>query len=117
MEKKAFKRLKDIWYEKLEKSGFTDIENEDGTLKVEIDPRTLASSMKDKNAKEGYIELATQFLRTHQFSTVLEKRIWDLHCTHGIGAIRIARELKITLYRADMTLSKLRKLAKLTENK
>jgi phosphopantothenoylcysteine synthetase/decarboxylase len=108
----TYKKLKSRWYKKLRDSGFNDIENEDGSLKAEVDPRTVANAMNTKESRVEYYEKATEFLATYKGFTAEQRKIWSLHCT-GLGAIKIARQLEITLYKADSTLTKLKTLAKL----
>ncbi len=108
----TYKKLKARWYKKLEESGFEDIENDDGTLKNEVDPRTVANAMATKELREEYYVLATQFLETYKEFTPSSKKIWALHCT-GLGAHKIAKQLEITLGRADSTLTKLKGIANL----
>lgn len=106
----AFKKLKKDWYGKLVQSGFVDIENEDGSLKAEVHPRTISRALKDKESREVYYQMAQEFLAIHKFLDRLDKEIWGLHCT-GLGARKISRKLEITLSRADTTITRFKRLS------
>ena len=49
---KKFKKLKAEWYKKLTAAEFNDIENGDGTLIAEVDPRTIANALKEKEERD-----------------------------------------------------------------
>jgi len=111
-----YKTLKTRWYKKLKKEGFNDIENNDGSLKAEVDPRTISYALSNKESREEYYKKAEEFLANHKGFIEQERQIWALHC-QGMGAVRISKLLKITLYRADSTLANLRKLSGLARKK
>lgn len=113
---KASKKLIEKWNRKLKLSGFNDIENMDGSLKAEIDPRTLANAMKTKDIREDYQARAEEFLCNYRDFSIIDRKIWAAHCT-GMGAVRISKLLGITMYKADTTLFKLRALAGLSRKK
>ena len=113
---KASKRLIEKWNRKLKLSGFTDIENADGSLKAEIDPRTLANAMQTKDIRENYQARAEEFLCNYRHFSSIDRKIWAAHCT-GLGAVRISKLLDITMYKADTTLFKLRELSGLSRKK
>lgn len=108
----TFKKLKKKWDKKLMESGFVDIENNNGSLKAESDPRTIAYALTIKESRRIYYAAATMFFSTFPFPNNLEKEIWSMHC-EGAGAVRISRKLGITIYKAESTLTKYKKLAKL----
>lgn len=93
--KKLLKNLTYKWYKKLKDSGFTDIENADGTLKNEVDPRTIASAMVDNRGE--YYRQATEYHLSHGFDTLTEERVWGLHC-EGKSFRQIAEFLNLTFY-------------------
>lgn len=74
-----YKKLKAIWYKKLQKQGFKDIENESGYLK------TWSSYFGEKRVndrrelREPYYDMATIFLNEYEFKTNLDKIIWGHH--------------------------------------
>lgn len=107
---KKFKRLKAEWDKKLLETGFDDIENEDGSLKASTDSRTIANALKEKEEREAYYIIATQFLHSHQFKNDTEKKIWAEHC-EGTGIRNIAKLVKLTNYKTYSTIIKLKKLA------
>lgn len=77
---KAFKELEKKWYTKLEKSGFKDIEQPDGNLKV-----WASSACKNyaepnvRAAKEEYYRMAGQFLYDYKFTSAIDKFAWKHH--------------------------------------
>lgn len=109
---KKFKLLQDKWMRKLKQSGFEDIETSDGGIKAPTDPRTIAFAMRDKEEREAYYSMAQDFLNSYAFFDDLELNVWEMHC-EGIGYKTIARKLKVTPYRVEITLTKLKKLARL----
>jgi Mor family transcriptional regulator len=99
-------RLK--WEKKLKASGFVDIENADGSLKAEVDPRTIAYALKDGRAE--YYSGAAVFLTRFKFASALEKSIWHQHC-EGISFRTIAASYDLTFYKVRTIINKLQKLA------
>lgn len=93
-------KLQDVWYAKLEKAGFDDIEQRDGNLK-QWACSAFGSRHSNKhlfNSKSKYYELAGQFLHENQFETEREKIIWELH-SEGVGMTGIAQEIKRRRYK------------------
>lgn len=94
-EKSDFKKLNKQWRDKLKKSGFEDVEQEDGNLKLWHSFRfmileaknskdSLQNRVENNKIKEFYYRVATKFLHTHKFKSAKERRIWELHCEgHG----------------------------------
>lgn len=109
---KKFKLLKAKWDKKLLDSGFEDIENADGSMKASTDPRAIKNALKEKEEREIYYSIAREFLETHAFKSSTERDVWALHC-EGLGKLSIAKELKVTAYRAENTVLEIQKLAKL----
>lgn len=95
---KDFKKLQKLWYEKIEKKGFNDIEytdsNGDGHLRFS-DSCYFHDNYNEitSEAKEEYYRLAGQFLNEHEFSSKLEKMIWELHA-EGVSLRNITLMLK-----------------------
>lgn len=108
----TFKKLKKKWDKKLADSGFVDIENSNGTLKAESDPRTIAYALTMGESRQVYYRAATMFLVSYDFPSEQDKNIWTMHC-EGMGARVIGNQLGITTYKAESTLTKYKKLAKL----
>lgn len=107
MKKTEYEHLRDIWYKKLEDSGFVDIEKDEKSFKKHI----LHAQSKDKNhgtatyrsSKIDYYNMATSFLNTHKFKSELEKAIWEYH-TNGISIEGITATLmKIKLIKTNRT--------------
>ncbi len=89
-ETQAFKELNAKWREKLENSGFEDIEREDERLHNYSDH--LGENVEYNQSKEEYYRLAGHFLHDHKFTNDAEKRVWELH-SMGWGSRRIARKV------------------------
>lgn len=91
---KTFKELKQKWYQKLRKTGFKDIEQEDGNLTSwSYITRTAGFDIIKAQAKEQYYRLATHFLASYRFKDSVDKKIWTLH-TSGVSIRNIAKKLK-----------------------
>lgn len=103
-----FAKLKAEWYRKLSNSGFNDIENADGTLKVTTDPRTITNAIRD-NRIEYYRE-AKELLNSDIIITALERSIWEAHC-EGTSFRDIAKKEKLTFYRVRTIVNLLQKYA------
>lgn len=88
-ETKEFKALQKIWYDKLTKKGFVDIESEDYRYKrgVGINETTR---VRDKMRQAGavgviavqdYYSKANALLDKYKFKKPIDKRIWELHAS------------------------------------
>lgn len=77
---KEFSKLQAEWYRKLKKSGFDDVEQTDGNLKIWSAHYFQSAYTPDSfTAKETYYRLAGQFLHSHKFKTPHEREVWRLH--------------------------------------
>lgn len=98
---KDFKKLQDLWYAKLEKSGFKDIEQDEQYFKSSPD---IFRAKPDKvwiESKIEYYRLAGQMLHDYTFQSNLEKIVWELH-SDGKSLdkiIDILKDRKIKTYR------------------
>ena len=101
-----FEKLKLKWDKKLADSGFEDIENADGSLKVEVHPRTLNNAIRDNRA--SYYDTAQNFLNNCKFTTLLDYSIWKMH-TEGMSFRDIAEEMGLTFYKVRTIVIKLQK--------
>lgn len=92
-----FKKLERIWYEKLRRSGFKDIENnhvrgkplkqfEGSYFKARYSPLKFES-------QQQYFTMASQFLHEYQFQTEFERQVWGLH-VEGMHLRQIAKIVK-----------------------
>jgi hypothetical protein len=104
----TLEKLKAKWAKKLLDSGFKDIENKDGSLKAEIDMRTITKAMKD--GTQEYYAQAEYFLNTHRFLSSLEFEVWIAHCD-GNSYRKIAEHFELTFYKVRTIITKLQKLA------
>lgn len=92
--KLSYSELKQIWYKKLNDSGFKDIEKDEFNLKSMSN--RFASQHADPilwQAKKEYYELAEKFLQEYQFQNNREKVIWEYHA-NAISIRNIVKLLK-----------------------
>lgn len=89
----SLKELQDVWYKKLEKSGFQDIEQDTDNLKVWSSVFFLRHSPEQIQAKQAYYQMASNFLEDHEFKTRREEIIWSYH-SEGISYRDISKLLK-----------------------
>lgn len=85
-------KLQKIWYGKLKKEGFNDIEANECQLKVWTNSAVSGYSQAEIDAKQIYYRLANHFLTEYEFETILDKVIWEYH-VNGVGIRAIADEL------------------------
>jgi hypothetical protein len=91
--KQDYEKLKAKWYAKLKASGFEDIEQPDGRLKVWHDLYFRCHMDADRiQAAQDYYRLARQFVHDHIFKNPIEKRIWEMHA-EGISQKQILAAL------------------------
>lgn len=79
---KEFKALQDVWYAKLAKEGFSDIEQNDQfrALKVWDSFRfRIKYSKVEYQAEQEYYRLAEHFYNSHKFKSEMDKVIWFYH--------------------------------------
>lgn len=96
MKSTSYSALKKIWYAKLKKSGFNDIEMPDGDLKgrsTEFSRDRATYQYGGLEAKGEYNRLANFFLQEHEFASRLEKTIWEYH-VNGLSIRNISTVLK-----------------------
>ena len=105
MTPKQIAALKKKWAAKLKRSGFHDIEDGKGRLKMydsfyfqaEYSPVAF-------KARETYYRLASRLLHTHTFASRKERRAWELHC-EGWTIERIGRKMGIRHQRVSELLA------------
>lgn len=90
--KTNLEKLQKIWYEKLKKSGFDDIENENGELTRGL-PRVTNQAPIQIEVIQHYYSWARSFLHEHEFKSEFEKAVWELH-SEGIAVRAISVELR-----------------------
>lgn len=90
--KKPSPTLKEQWAEKLKKSGFEDIEQDEFYFKTGskgvIDPRRVTWE-----SQAEYYQLSRYFLNDYTFQSERELIVWEYH-TNGISIRDIAETLK-----------------------
>lgn len=85
-------KLTQVWYEKLRKAGFKDIEIGDGV----ISNSDAFSKNQDhgqhtdtwRRSKEEYYHMAEYFLNHYKFKSNLDRIIWEYH-VNGLGTTAI----------------------------
>lgn len=113
MNQKEFLLLQCFWDRKLERSGFNDIEERDGTLK---DSNWIKQSAKNPMAfqiKQEYYYQATHFLHDHIFKNKIEKKIWEMH-TQGETFPVISQRFNIYYTTVNRIVLKLKKIMLIT---
>jgi hypothetical protein len=110
--KEPSEKLKAKWNKKLADSGFVDIERPDGSLKPEVDYRSLDSTRGDslQDGRQEYYYIAQDFLNRGKFANLLDYTVWKLHA-EGMSFRDIGNELKLTFYKVRSTVKKIQKLA------
>lgn len=123
---KQFKDLQRLWYDKLEKTGFKEIEQEDGLLKRwstrVFSDKANGSYYNEKieyyKSREEYYRLAGHFLHDYKFANKKEHRIWELHAEgvsiQAIVEIMTKARFKTSIKRAHQTIQRLVKEMKKT---
>jgi hypothetical protein len=95
--KKGFKELQRIWYEKIKEKGFEDIEdtkNPERPLKCWHSFKFKLKPIVQTNAQKDFFEMASGLLHSFHFKTKHYRKIWRLFC-EGQKEREIARKLKI----------------------
>jgi hypothetical protein len=110
--KNPSEKLKAKWNKKLADSGFIDIERPDGSLKPEVDYRSLDSTRGDglQDGRQEYYAIVQDFLNRGKFATLMDYTVWKLHA-EGLSYRDIGNELKLTFYRVRNIVKKIQKLA------
>lgn len=91
--KASYEEERDKWYKKLEREGFTDIEQDDDNLKVWSSVFAKKHSIEQIQAKQSYYQMATNFLEDYEFEIRREEIIWTYH-SEGISYRNISKLLK-----------------------
>jgi hypothetical protein len=101
--KDDFKKLKAKWYKKLkDETDFVDIEYEDGSMTSCL-PRSPRNKIPyQQELIRDYYYMCYHFLNEHDFTTELEKVIWEYH-TEGISVRDIVVVLKKIKIKTDKT--------------
>lgn len=93
--------LREVWYKKLERSGFDDIEATEYRLKRSVHDFTLPVVNRDWYAKNEYYSMAGLFLNSYKFKSNIEKVIFEYHA-NGISVRDIAKIIsKARVLKAD----------------
>lgn len=89
-------KLTKVWYKKLKKSGFEDIEQADGKLKEWHSFKFAVSGKNEVQiyATTKFYDAAREMLTKHTFQTALDRKIWALY-SEGDSARGIAKQLKL----------------------
>ena len=86
---KTYEELRDIWYAKLKRKGFEDVEKTNGRLRSWSNRFTTERTIREYDAKSTYYLMASQFLNNYKFKSKLETVIWEYH-TNAISIDNIA---------------------------
>lgn len=116
---KDLKKLQKVWYKKLKKSGFEDIEKDENTLKhwaTRVFKESSNGSYYNEKevyykSREEYYRMAGRFLWDFTFDNKLEHKIWSLHSEgmsiRDIGALIRKTDKKVYDFKVQMILKKL----------
>ncbi len=98
-----YAKVREVWYKKLERSGFEDIEQDEYNFKTGLNSYRFRNSdvPRDYHAKSEYYSMAGQFLHAYAFASTLEKVIWEYH-SHAISVRNIAKLLRKVKTRRKM---------------
>lgn len=106
---KDLKSVKSIWYKKLKKSGFYDIEENEHKLKRYDADYFLHLGVDKATETSQYYSNCEEFLRKHLFFSKSDRYIWRLHCT-GMTEVQIAKQIGVHESTISRVLSRLRKI-------
>jgi hypothetical protein len=114
----SYAELRKVWYKRLKKSGFVDIEANDYDLKnpsyryAHLDRRAQFTMQQAKihwAAKQEYYYLANHFLSDYKFSDLRERNIWEYH-SNGVSVRSIVDILNKLPKRKKVTRDKIWKI-------
>jgi len=93
----SYKKLEQLWYDKLKKEGFQDIENTktDERLLKEWDFNFFRNQFNliQYESTLGYYDQAKEILVSESFKSEIHKKVWELHC-EGLSERSIAVRVK-----------------------
>lgn len=89
----TLKEQQELWYKKLQKEGFEDIESDEHHLKFYTSQFAAKFIPETWQAKARYYQMATNFLEEYKFNTKLEQVVWEYH-VNAISYRDIAKILK-----------------------
>ena len=127
---KKLKHLQSVWYRRLAKAGFKDIEDENGLVKSwsgsplpgfsndvngdlissDLMPITSIKGYSSRLFKESqaeYYRLASQFVYDKTFPSLKDKKIWRYHA-NGATVAQVAEKFGMTRLQAQRRIEKLR---------
>lgn len=113
MTKKAFLKLQQQWYKKLEKAGFQDIEEFNSPN--EMLKRKHNNDFRSRRVEQvystqlGYFYKAGHFLTNYSFGTALDRAIWAAHAD-GLSYREIADKLKTNRDKVHKAVIRLKKV-------
>ncbi len=88
-----YEKLRAIWYKKLEREGFNDIEQDEDNLKSWSSQFKRKVSLDSWQAKAAYYYMAESFLNDYKFESRVERIIWEYHA-NGISIRDIVKLLQ-----------------------
>lgn len=90
--KDSYLAQREVWYKKLKRSGFEDIEMNETQLKRYSTDFNTVTVVRTYEAKTEYYSMARRFLNSFQFETPRERIIWEYH-SNAISCRNIAKIL------------------------
>lgn len=96
--KTDYERIKDVWYDKLKKSGFKDIEHSDESMnsgRPRVFRGASAKAPVELQAIQDYYCMSYYFLNEYPFDSELDKVMWEYH-SNGIAIRGIVKLINAT---------------------
>lgn len=105
---RRLQKMQKVWYAKLRRAGFVDIEKHDGQLVQNQTPAAFRHKASTHPAcfqtNRDYYLCAGQFLWDHPFTDALDRSIWAAHAD-GMSHRGICKEFKLTYHRVYWTIA------------
>lgn len=110
---REFQKLKSKWTEKLNHSGFQDIEKDEYRLKEHHSTRfTARYTPEEFKENERYWQLAGQLLHEYPFLDNKEKKIWKMY-SEGEHFRKISKACRVSVSTIYRTVNRIAKAIKL----
>ena len=106
------KELVKLWYTKLKKSGFCDIEDNKGYNNVSHSHSSHFGSQDGDliQAKMIYYDQCSDYLHNGTFEKPVHRKVWELHC-EGATVREIGKACRFSPFKAHWIICKYRKKA------
>lgn len=92
---KTYEQLRTVWYKKLAKAGFEDVEYDETRIKDGSSKFRRSVAILNWESKNEYYYLAAQFLNDYKFESHLERIVWEYH-SNGLSKMDIVNTINKT---------------------